>query len=969
MTIYDSKPGFFNTLLSIINNVLNQDNTSVVSYLNSFGVLLKEMGSYTDAEQLFSRLLATQEEKLGPNHPDLVDSLINMAIVYHRSGLFEKAEEYLLRALEIQKTANVSNKINEANILNTLSLLYSDMGDYKKAETMLKDALCLLEGKYQSSYPLMPQLMVNLAILYGNSGLYEKAEKTYCDAIAIQEKSLGLNSPEVANSYHNLACLYYDMGNYIEAEKLLRKAIDIRENRLGKTHPILASSLNSLGIIYQDTGNYLLAEKFHRRAWKIRERILEPTHIDIGRSLHSVALLCHRIGAYDEAELHYKNALSIHESTLGKNHPDVAMILFNLALLFTNKGSFAQAEKYNQHALEKRRKVWGDDHPEVAASLINIANVYLKQRNYKKAFNALQESIAISEKLINDVFMFASDRQKQSFILKHKHSLHLLLEITFDHFKSDLKKVSAITDQWFRRQGRLLESQRLLIELLLTDNNVEVRRIAEDYRKTTMIWNSLAFSGPGHGGIEQYKANLDEIQKQHDDLEKKLLKLSSKFQEFMKPREIGWRQVADALPEGAVLIDFASLWDKRFLAFIVHFGSDKCVQLIDLGSGEEISKLIRDLRIEIRKGKDKNIGFDDKLYHQLSRKLYQKIIKPLKGALGAVGHYIISPDGALCLLPFEILINENDEYLMEEEGRLITYITAPRDLLYGPVGEKRNRALMIGDPDYDWDGYIDSESDSGYTPLDSEDNKDGRRSFLLDDHRFGRIKNTTYEVDEIASHLIGKYEHRTPFTRWEAREELLSEARDFGIIHIATHGFFLPIERRKEKGTLAQDEKHAFPMVRSADIEAEVYVENPLLRSGLAFAGANVTLDKKTGSQGILTAEKVLSLPLRGTDLLVLSACETGMGDVNVGEGVFGLQRAFSIAGVANLVMSLWKVPDYETKTFMVKFYNYMIEDKENPRIALSKATKDQLKMMRDRFDTDHPNPYFWSGFVLSGRP
>jgi len=809
----------------------------------------------------------------------------------------------------------------------------------------------------------------NLAALYAERGSFSRAESLYKEALDMRVRTLGADHPDVADCLKGLALLYQDMGAYYEAEPLYKRALSIQRKTLNPEHPKLGSTLYGLAELYRNMGELEKAEPLIEQSLKIKIGSLGKDHPDVATILNNMGLLYHDKGDYGVAEVCYRQAWSVGEAALGADHPEVLNYINNTAVLYHDAKQYSQAEFLYGNVLSLLKEAFGSVHPYVASIQRSLAYLYLELGDYHKSLDALHDSIATSEKLIDDVFTFASDRQKQSFLSKHKRSLQLLLEITIDHFKSDFKKVSTTADHWLRRKGRLLESQRLFMESLLSDPSAEVRNLARGYRKTKGIWSNLVFSGSGQGDIDQYKANLDEIQKQHDDLEKKLIKLSSKFSKSQKSREISWKDVADALPDNAVLIDFASLSDRRFLAFVIHSGSDNGVQLIDLGTGKGICKLIQDLRIQISKGKDENKDFDEKLYYQLSRELYQRIIKPLKEALGTVGHYVISPDGALCLLPFEILINENNEYLMEEEGRLISYITAPRDLLYGPEGERRNRALLIGDPDYDWDGYINTESDSGDNRPGSENNKEGNRSFLLADHEFGRVKPTTYEVNEIASQLNGKYEFPPPFTRTEAREELLSEARDLGIIHIATHGFFLPIKRRKERGTLDRDDKHGFPMARSADSEAEVYVENPLLRSGLAFAGANVTLKKKTGSQGILTAEKVLSLPLRGTDLLVLSACNTGIGDVSVGEGVFGLQRAFSLAGVANLVMSLWKVPDYKTKDLMVKFYKYMIVDDESPRIALSRATKDQLKIMRKHFKTKYPNPYFWSGFVLSGRP
>ncbi len=954
---------------SILDDIYGEKHPYVASNLNALASLYYRIDNYDKADIYFNRALVIQKRLLGFDHPDTIATMGNIAQLYNRIGVYAKAETFYRQSLELCENKYGREHIGLHVYLNNLALFMVGMGAYKEALSHLKRSLSIQQKAMGKGHPKLATTINNIAGVSREMGDYAEAESFFKQALDIQMKRFGTDHLDTIITINNLASLYFDMGNYSVAKNLFKQSLEISEKILGSDHYDVSIKLNNLAELYRILGDNTKAELLYRRAMALTEKNLGPEHPDYAVNQNNLALLYIDVGNYAKAKPLLQQALAIQMNAFGPDHLDVATSLNNNAMLYQNIWNYGKAESLYKKALSIREKLLGPWHPAIISIIDNLTILFSDMRRYKEAYATLQKSIAISEKLIDDIFVFASDRQKQSFLAKHKQSLHFLLEMTIDHFGSDELIVSRTTDQWLERKGILMESQRLFYESLLVNAREEDQCLIKKYFNEKEILSNLFCRTPKQDCFGHFRNLLNDTQQNHDDLEKQLLKLSSKFQESMKPGGVGWREVADALPEDTTLLDFASLWDKRFLAFIVHSGSDKYVQLIDLGSGEEISKLIRDLRIEIRKGKDQNIGFDEKLYYRLSRKLYQKIIKPLKGALGTVGHYIISPDGALCLLPFEILINENDEYLMEEEGRLISYITAPRDLLYGPMGEKRNRALLIGDPDYDWDGYIDPEPDSGYTSLENKENKEGNRSFLLADHDFGRLKATTYEVDEIASYLTEKYEHRAPFTRWEAREELLSEARDFGIIHIATHGFFLPIERRKETKPLPRDDKHNFPMARSADSEEEVYVENPLLRSGLAFAGANVTLDKKTGSQGILTAEKVLSLPLRGTDLLVLSACNTGIGDVSIGEGVFGLQRAFSLAGVANLVMSLWKVPDYETKNLMVNFYKYMIEDEEHPRIALSKATRDQLKMMRDRFDTKHPNPYFWSGFVLSGRP
>jgi CHAT domain-containing protein len=329
--------------------------------------------------------------------------------------------------------------------------------------------------------------------------------------------------------------------------------------------------------------------------------------------------------------------------------------------------------------------------------------------------------------------------------------------------------------------------------------------------------------------------------------------------------------------------------------------------------------------------------------------------------LSGVERVFISPDGALNLIPFELLRDPEGKFLIEKYT--FNYLAAGRDLV--GFGEKKTgagRPLLVGDPDFDLNPKQRAQAlDKVGTSADRASN--AVRSADLRGMNFKRLAGTRAEVSAIGD-LLGR-ERCEVFLDNSALEELLQSRKAPRFLHLATHGFFLK-----------DQEVAAAPGFRGVVLDMDqpfakpagprVSVENPLLRCGLALAGANRAGSVEQGSDGILTADEVLSLPLRGTELVVLSACETGLGEVKKGEGVYGLRRVFTQAGARSLVMSMWSVPDRETQELMVEFYRNAVSGKMDRCQALRQAALKQKEVVRQRYGQDHP--FYWGAFVFLGQ-
>jgi CHAT domain-containing protein len=348
-------------------------------------------------------------------------------------------------------------------------------------------------------------------------------------------------------------------------------------------------------------------------------------------------------------------------------------------------------------------------------------------------------------------------------------------------------------------------------------------------------------------------------------------------------------------------------------------------------------------------------------------------LNPLIKEIGNQKRIFIAPDGDFTKFPFELLkFDSSNRYILED--CLISYITTSRDLIAFDNSSIRigtlNNSLVIADPDFD---LSKSDISSNNTPSNSifayaiptthsQNKSNFRQSRDLDPRslNFNRLKGTR-EEGQIVADLIGV----TPYMDQKVLEAEIKSYTSPNILHIATHGFFLPNQKNLDNNTANITNLGKIEPKALARLSADHQLDNPMLRSGLALAGVNTWLKNrpliKEAEDGILTAEDVAGWNLSNTELVVLSACETGLGDIVTGEGVFGLRRAFVLAGAQTLVMSLWKVPDEQTKELMVDFYKRLLKEGKPRAEALREA---QLAMKEK-----YPDPYYWGAFICQGNP
>jgi CHAT domain-containing protein len=667
-------------------------------------------------------------------------------------------------------------------------------------------------------------------------------------------------------------------------------------------------------------------------------------------------------GRYREAIPIAEKVLTIKEKVLGPEHPNTATSLNDLGLLYgRSMGAYDRAEPLLRRSLAIREKVLGPGHPDTASSLNNLAVLYTSLGRNLEALAFIGRAQEIDRKQIEQILGFAAEAQQTNFLATRENNLHFFFNLLRQRFPDNPGAKRAALDAWLSRKGILLEAQKRIQDVLVDRDNPQAREVFANLTQVRQELARLVLGEPGKEGPKAYQGRIAELTGKKETLEGQLSRLSQSFTQRRRTMGATTTHVAAALPSATVLIEFARIRDYdfpkgewasfRYLAFVLRPGETDEVSLIDLGEADGIDRRVAAFKKALR---------DPKRPHEtlirLSTELNQAVFAPLKPAIGGTNRLFLSPDGSLNLIPFEVLRSPEGRYLIEDYA--FTYLAAGRDLAgFGMVNDKGGKPLFFGDPDFDLDpkDLVTAKVAGAGAPL-------SLRSRDMKNLRFERLPATREEVEAIAA-LMGR-DRCELFTGRQALEEVLMSRESPRILHLATHGFFLD-----DQGLPQAEEGLRGISIVAKDTPVgkkdAVKIENPLLRSGIVLAGANRAMTSEGSTTGIVTAEKILGLRLRGTDLVVLSACETGMGEVKNGEGVYGLRRAFTQAGAKSIVMSLWEVPDRETKELMVSFYRNILLGKMRRDEALRQAVLKQMETVKGRYSES--NPHYWGAFVFLG--
>lgn len=953
-------------VLEIERQTLGEKHPDYANSLNNLAGLYRNLGRYDPARSLYQQVLQIREQTVGKNHPDYAVGLHDLAVLYQQIGHYQEAKQLYQQSLQIREQTVGENHPDTATCLSSLAVLYRELGNYEKAGQLHQQVLKIERqaGRTQDSEHAVS--LSNLAGVYQATGNYAEAEPLYQQALDVLRQLQMEQHPEFANILNNLVSFYNDLGNYAEAIKLLQQTLEIRLQTLGQNHPDYATSLQNLAAFYITGGKYTEATQVLNQVLEIRSQSLGQEHPNYASSLNNLAFLYDRVGKYTEAETLLKQALTITLTVFGERHPDSAMALGNLATHYLMVGNYTEAEALLDEALKIQRDSVGESHPQYAVTLGNLAELCASTNRYAEALEWSQQVEAINDQMLGEVFSIGSERRRMAYLARLQTQFEAFVSLIVRCLAHSPTVVQTGLELVLRRKGIGAEALAAQRDAVLGGRYPKLRSKLEELTTLRRQIAQKTLAGPSSPeGLQEHQHLLAEWNAQKEQLEIQLARQIPEMKLQQKLQETNWRKIAENLPKPAVLIEFVrsrfydfeaaiaqmeSKWKPtHYFVFILSANQPEKVQILDLGEATLIDRMIASFRASIT-GEGSRREFEtvptEFISGEIANKglaLRQAIFDPLLTAIGNCKRLFLAPDGDLTRLPFEVLPLDRNRRLIDEYG--ISYLSTGRDVMRFGVTSSQNpsESLVFANPDFDLSADASTES--------FETGKSFRRH-SRDLNRtqpdFCHLPGTQIEGEQIAA-LLGV----RPLLGQQALETRLQACRSPQILHLATHGFFLENHKR------TPDREGLGKIGRLSG-----YEENPLLRSGLALAGANTWL--KGGSlppeaeDGLLTAEDVSGLDLLDTELVVLSACETGLGEIRTGEGVFGLRRAFVVAGAKTLVMSLWKVPDRQTQELMVEFYH---------RILNGQPCADALRAAQLEMKQKYPNPLYWGAFICQGNP
>lgn len=923
--------------LAINQKVLGPDHPATALNTSNLANAQAQMGHYDDAEALMRRALAARESRLGAEHPDTAQSLHDLGMLYTEMDRYAQADETLQRALSLRMRLFGDQDGRTAETMAGVAKLRLLTGRFDEAGSLLKRAVQALErAPGGNSIELMTTLN-NLAEQARATGDYGAAENYLKRALKMSEGLLGTEHPDTAQVVGNLAVFYVSTGDYASAQPLLQRTVRIVEASLGDRHPRLAGAYANLAAIHRESGDLAMAEKLALRAVEIEERAVGPDHAVVAAMLSTLAQTYMKAGAYARAEPLYRRALAIREQRLGSPNLLTAEAATSLGLARLLQGDLAQSEQLLLRAQAMMEGMVEPEHVSYTTCLDNLALLSWMQGNWQLAFEQLRRATRLSDARTRRTLALGDEIRKQAYadMLQAETSAVVAFSLAPGN---KLPEAAALgLEVVLRRKGLVLDVMGRTLETLRSGALPGDQGGFQRWRALSEQHAVLQSRGPGSGPPEAYRAEMARLADAIDGLTTELASRNAQLR--AQTAAVEWPAVQAKLAKDTVLVEWFRYqplgpgakadqglrWGQpRYAAFVLR--AEGAPVAVDIGEAAGIDLAIADLLVAMEQQHDTAA--------EIGRELHMRLVEPLRSRMGGARRLLISPDGQLNLLPFAALVDPQGKALLESLE--ISYLSTGRDLLrLGDTTPSRSGMAVFAHPDYG----PPPGAGPGLSALVARDPRVPARGFRP-------LPGTVQEAKALET-LFG-LSARQVRTGAEASEQAVKSLHGPRLLHLATHGFFLEDNPQEllEGLSGARDEREARPR------------GNPLLRSGLAMAGAN----RSPGGDddGILTALEMSGLDLSGTELAVLSACETGLGKVRNGEGVQGLRRALVLAGVKSQLTSLWRVDDAATAELMDHYYRRLARG-----ATRSQALREAQLALLARPERRHPR--FWSAFVPSG--
>jgi len=873
------------------------------------------------------------------------DSLDNAAVsldlgkVYWMRGDYLHSQSVAEHALDIYRRAYGSDDPNGARALSEIGFALHGAGNYAEAEPYLERALEIdrkaLGPEHLETITVLERVAFNLQ----RAGDYARAKVLEEEALRNAERTLGSDHPLTGQALRVLGQVLVELGDYPGAFAYQQRALAILEARVGKDAVEVGDTLVTMGNGAKDAGFYTQAQQYYERAAAVYEKKLGQ-NTKVGGALDDLGqdfVLMHR---YEDARRTFERALAIQTRELGPRHPWTGNLIQGLAKVEAGEGHFEKARELYLQNLDIWRERLGPAHPFTVVSMTLLADVLKNLGRYDEALELALQAASIRRDNIALTVRSVDERQALRYADLHTASMDTALAIAALPSTSEMARAKS-WDALIRSRALVLDEMGARHRSIVQSDDPDVRQLAQRAATLRSEAAKLVLAGPGKLLPVEYSRKVDQSRAELARAEEALALKSAEFRHELGQRRAGLEEVRAALPAGGALVAFRRYHGAAdsYLAFVLP-APGRDVVAVPLGAASQIDGLVGKWRDEIARERDsfgRNARVNEAAYRAAAAALRVAVWDPIAKRIPAASRVFIVPDGALQLVNFAALPVGETQYLAEA-GPLLHLLSTERDLTAPALKPSGTELLAIANPQFD--------ATPG-SPVPSRVYR-GLHSACGDfaSMQFGSLPGSVDEVNAIRQIWQARGWRSQVLSGTSATEAAVkTQAAGKRVLHLATHGFFLDAACPQATGAAR---------------------ENPLLRAGLALSGANLhRAARKDEEDGVLTAEEVASLNLENTEWVVLSGCETAIGDVRAGEGVLGLRRAFEEAGARTLIASLWPVDDQDTREWMTLLYRSRFMDRKSTAESIRAADRGRIAARRAAGQSTHP--FYWAGFVAVG--
>ena len=873
----------------------------------------EKIGNFDEAIKYQLQGIKVEESITGKDSIEVANLLDGLSFLNQRGQYyvdklyFKEVVSIKERVLKIKENVFGLENIKTAASYQNLAGLYAEIGQYEKSIPLRKKAIQIAniakeENDFYTSIPDYKAFLYSqIHHDYNQIGDYRSAKKNALISLEIRTKIFDKNDPLIANSYADLGGVYFYLGDFKESKKMLNNALKIYKLKK-RQYKFEINSLEKLRgiLVVLESGKGKISNNFllSKNADENDPEIITKLIIDAATLAFSKS--------YDQSAELYKKALSIIKEKRGMNNYQAFTTLKSLGEVYLNKGDLEKSEDYLKESLKIHNLYLNKSRLSLDIILLyqNLARLYIEKKDTIEAEKYIEKTIDSGILLTKEQSQYLPEKDRKKFsdiVLNSYEILFSLIDKLPNGKKLALKAR-------LNRQGLLEDIEKYQSNLTGLNNNQKI--LLQEIRNLNTQISDVIVD----------KNIIDKLNNQKQKLEEKLYAQIP----ALKPKIIEIDQIKNTLPANAVLIEFQkyrpvlsyefnseNYGKYSYLALVLKPNGE--ILKVDLGLASPLERKINDAILSTENQRPNAIN--------LWREIGKIILKPIENKIGSINTLFISPDSELNRIPFAAIGSENKKLLVESKN--LRLLTTGRELIELNKIQSKNleKSLVVANPKFDLTNKVDNE-------ISKKSNLGQKRSGVLSNQKWNELLGTARE-----GRIISKFLDADLLMQEKATSLAIQKVNSPKILHIASHSYFISNETEK----------------------------NPLLRSGIVLAGAN-NPNFNSSDDGYLTALEITRLNWEGTELVVISGCESGKGESQSGEGVFGLKRSISVAGASSSLLSLWKVDDAGTARFMESFYKKLIKGQ-------SKA--DALKNTQQEF-LNHPipglrHPYYWAAFQLSG--